>query len=78
MLNATVIFDALRDPPSPSGETTVCGENGVIYSRKIYDYNSKESPPSITVTRKPIGLRESWVRGLVVQGEDASLPVHPT
>ena len=34
-------FYALRAPPSPSGETTERGENGVVYSRKIYDYNSK-------------------------------------
>ena len=30
-----------------SGETTARGEMGVVYSRKIYDYNYKESPPSI-------------------------------
>ena len=42
---------APRRHPFDSGETTVRGENGVVYSRKIYDYNSKESPPSIKVTR---------------------------
>ena len=48
-----IFFYALRAPPiNPvSGETTARGENGVAYSRKIYDYNSKESPPSIKVTR---------------------------
>ena len=74
----TMIFYALRAPPSLFGETTARSENGVICSRKIYDYNSKESPPNIKVIRKPIGLRESRLRGLVVQGEDASPPVHPT
>uniref|UniRef100_A0A6N2N7Z0 DEAD/DEAH-box helicase domain-containing protein n=1 Tax=Salix viminalis TaxID=40686 RepID=A0A6N2N7Z0_SALVM len=77
---ATTIFYALRAPPSTldSWGQRRAVKNGVVYNRKIYDYNYKESPPSITVTRKPIGLRESWVRGLVVQGEDASPPVHPT
>ena len=45
------VFFALRAPLSLSGETTARGENGVLYSRKIYDYNDKESPPSIKVTR---------------------------
>ena len=34
-----------------SGETTARGENGVVYSHKIYDYKYQESPPSIKVTR---------------------------
>ena len=67
-----------RQSPLFRGRQRRAVKMGLFYSRKIYDYNSKESPPSIMVTRKPIGLRESWVRGLVVQGEDESPPVHPT
>ena len=42
---------APRHHPCDSGETPPRGEDVVVYSRKIYDYNSKESPPSIKVTR---------------------------
>jgi len=37
----------------------------------------QESPPNIMVTRKPI-VCESLSKGLVMQGEDASLLMHPT
>ena len=78
---ATAILGALRAPPSTlwiGGRQRCAVKMGLFYSRKIYDYNYKESPPNIKVIRKPIDLQESRVRGLVVQGEDESPPVHPT
>ena len=48
---ATMIFYALRAPPSFSRETTAHGENGVFDNHKNYDYKYRESPPSIKVTR---------------------------
>jgi hypothetical protein len=36
----------------------------------------QKSPPSIKVTRKPM-VCENMSKGLIMQEEDASLPVHP-
>jgi len=53
------------------------------WKRKGFWFNHKimikvqESPPNIMVPRKPM-VYESLSKGLVVQGKDASPPVHPT
>ena len=56
---ATVIFRASRPAIPLWRDNGARWKWGDIYSRKIYDYNSKESPPNIKIIRKPIGLRES-------------------
>jgi hypothetical protein len=49
---------------------------------KSFEFNHKimikvhESPPSIMVTRKPM-VYESLSKGLIMQGENLSPPVHP-
>jgi hypothetical protein len=39
--------------------------------------NVQESPPNIMVTRNPM-VYEGLGKRLVVQGKDASFPMHPT
>ena len=50
---ATAIFRASRPaiPRDLGRQRRAVKMEGVLYSRKIYEYNSKESPPSIKVTR---------------------------
>ena len=50
--------------------------NGIEFNHKIM-IKVQESPPNIMVTRKSM-VCDSLGKGLVVQGEDASLLVHPT
>ena len=54
---AMIFFHASRHTIT-GGEMTH-GKKEVFYSRHNYDYNSYESLPSIMVTKKPNGLRES-------------------
>jgi len=72
---------------------TLSGNDGGFYRaswwgvisvlERVFEFNHKiminvqESSPSIMVTRKPM-VCERLGKGLVVQGEDASPPLHPT